>query len=299
MIRERKIRSEVTPEMIERWFTAEPQPDGVLAIGEPYHFENVYSYLIRGESQDLLIDTGMGVGDIASFICQQRDSFAKKLTVVNSHWHFDHIGGNGSFDNIAVLVPKFGEEAARISKGWSHADLQKYGFESGFDEYGHPVEFDPSTFEVPPAKNISAEIDESWSIDLGGRSIRAIHTPGHTPGGVSFFDETNGLLFTSDLLYEGPLYAFEKKSDPKQYLRSLEKLRDKLGDYIRTIHPGHNYPNNENEPNLLYEAIWLFERISRNESPDTIFIEFPGVVEYRHPNSQRRLRALVDKNYDR
>ena len=133
-------------------------------------------------------------------------------------------------------------------------------------------------------------------LNLGDREIKVIETPGHTPGGVSFIDKTYGLLFTGDLLYEGPLYAFENESNPEIYLNSLKEIA-KLP--IKTIHPGHNHPNNNNYPNLLNEATNLFERVIKDDRYDKKSDELQDVVEYLHPNYNaesgkgRKLRVLV------
>lgn len=51
------------------------------------------------------------------------------------------------------------------------------------------------------------------------------HTPGHSPGHISVFDETKGYLFTGDLLYdEAPIYAFYPSTNPVDLVNSLEKI---------------------------------------------------------------------------
>ncbi len=292
---------EIKRDKINKWYEEVVLPNNVLAIGEPYHSEEVFSYLIKGSNENMLIDTGMGVGPMGTFINQHVNPFSK-LTIVNSHWHFDHIGGNLDFEKYPILTSIYGDEANLINKGWSHKKLQKYFFEEGFSEDGVPDSFDPLTFEVPGIDNIYPVIDEDWKINLGDRIIRAIHTPGHTPGSLSFFDESNGLLFTSDLLYEGPLYAFEKESDPNDYLESLKKIKRLYGDKIKSIHPGHNYPENIFEPNLIDDAITLFEKAKNGETPDEVG-EFPNTVVYKRTEisqrtgKPRRLSVIVGKNY--
>src|SRR5690625_7995326 len=53
------------------------------------------------------------------------------------------------------------------------------------------------------------------------------HTPGHSHGHISVFDETNGYLFTRDLLYdETPIYAFYPSTSPVDLVNSLEKISE-------------------------------------------------------------------------
>lgn len=72
------------------------QPD-VLAIYEPGQFEEVISYLIIGDQRALLFDTGLGIGNIRSVVDPLTEL---PVLVLNSHSHYDHIGGNHLFERI-------------------------------------------------------------------------------------------------------------------------------------------------------------------------------------------------------
>lgn len=298
------VAEEIETTWIENWYEIRTMGNEVVAIGEPNHQENVFSYFIKGKSKDLLIDTGMGVVPIFHVLEKLRNS-SKELVVVNTHWHFDHVGGNSHFEKI--LVPSNGVEISGLIKGWSHKDLDKYAFFDSFRRNGSstiPAGFDLKHFFIPSSKNIDPVLKDDYIIDLGDRILSVIETPGHTPGSVSLFDKTNGLLFPSDLLYEGPLYSFDKKeSNPEQYLQSLQKIKRKYGSKIITIHPGHNYPENSYEPNLLDDAIHLFDMAVKKMAPDDISSDIPEAVEYKYPgisrrtDTSRRLKVLINKDY--
>lgn len=289
---------------IGNWYEIHQLEEGVIAIGEPKHQEEVFCYFLKGKDQDLLIDTGMGIVPITNVLEKIR-SVTKPLIVVNTHYHFDHIGGNSHFKN--VLVPKNRDEVAGMLHGWSQEELAKYGFAKGFHQTdgtnNTPNGFDSSKFVIAPYRNIDPVLINGYQIDLGDRVLEVIETPGHTPGGISLFDTTNGLLFTSDLLYEGPLYSFENESDPKKYLSSLQKIKRKFGTKIKRIHPGHNYPENTHEPNLLEDAIKLLKMAVKKQAPDDPSLDFPGAVEYSCPGissrtgTSRRLKVLVNQNF--
>jgi glyoxylase-like metal-dependent hydrolase (beta-lactamase superfamily II) len=287
MRKEFEKRQTFSQKEIDFWFDyAKPEEteNGVIWFNEPHHFEDVYFYLIKGAQRDLLIDTGMGIAPIAPLLSSVRDT-SKELIVANTHWHFDHIGGNREFEK--VYIPSNGAEVEGIRNGWTKEEMSKYFFFDGF-WHGNPTYFQKDTFSIPGyAKN--APLPDS--IDMGDRVIRTIYTPGHTPGSVSFFDETNGLLFTGDLLYEGPLYAFEDESSPEHYLESLKKIA-KLP--IKIIHPGHNHASTKDFPFLINEAIALFERAMNKDQWDADG-EFPGTAEYHHSDSAkgRRLKVIV------
>ena len=61
-------------------------------------------------------------------------------------------------------------------------------------------------------------------IDLGGRVLEVFHTPGHSPGGVSFLDRQARALFVGDLLYHGRMYVFLPTSDPAEFRSSLQRV---------------------------------------------------------------------------
>lgn len=276
----------VSNKEINRWYETEILPDGVIAIREPHHEEDVFCYLVLGKEKDLLIDTGMGVKRLKP-VLERFMSPGKKLFVLNTHWHFDHIGGNWEFDSVMVPANKI--ETEGIVNGWTRNGLQKYSFFDLFKGNKHPEEFNFENFYIAGYERVDAILKEGYLINLGNRKIQVIETPGHTPGSISLFDETKGLLFTSDLLYEGPLYCFEEESNPIVYLESLRKLKI-LGDKVRRIHPGHNYSNNS--PRILDEAIALFERVLKKDTPDAISEDFPDVKVYQHPII-KRLKVLT------
>lgn len=74
-------------------------------------------------------------------------------------------------------------------------------------------------------------------IDIGGRRIEVIHTPGHSPGHMCFWEKERGYLFTGDLIYKGMLYADYPSTDPEAYLASLEKVEPLS---VKKLFPGHH-----------------------------------------------------------
>jgi glyoxylase-like metal-dependent hydrolase (beta-lactamase superfamily II) len=68
-------------------------------------------------------------------------------------------------------------------------------------------------------------LQDGDTIELENRTLTIIHTPGHSPGHISVFDETRGYLFTGDLLYDKtPIYAFYPSTNPVDLLNSLERI---------------------------------------------------------------------------
>jgi len=78
-------------------------------------------------------------------------------------------------------------------------------------------------------------------IDLGGRVVEVIFTPGHTPDSLALFDRANGLLCTGDTFYSGPIYLFVPETDFAAYTRSVARLAA-IEPQIKMLLPSHNVP---------------------------------------------------------
>ena len=86
------------------WFHVYRMELGVFAIYEPYNFQEVISWLIVGEERALLFDTGTGMSRISAVV---RELTRRPVTVVNSHSHYDHIGGNAEFADVRAMDTEF------------------------------------------------------------------------------------------------------------------------------------------------------------------------------------------------
>ena len=86
-----------------------------------------------------------------------------------------------------------------------------------------PEGFDVSKYEIfqgtPTMVLNGGEI-----IDLGDRKIKALHTAGHSPGHLCFWEQERGYIFTGDLIYKDTLFAYYPTTDPAAYLNSLETI---------------------------------------------------------------------------
>jgi len=266
--------------MKESWFKTEVLRNKVIAFGEPHHDQEVFSYLVGGSERDLLIDTGMGVENQRVLLENFRQP-EKELIVINSHSHFDHIGGNRFFPE--VFVPRNEWENFNIRRGWDRNYMLKNRVVAGFlpEAKGIVTRSKIERYNVPGYESFRSLLTEDCTIDLGDRVLRVLETPGHTPGGISLYEEESGLLFSADILYRGPLYAHLEGSSVSDYLHSLLRLLD-MGDSIKIIHPGHNYSSEK--PNLINEALMCLRRaIDKEKSDETR----DGVAIYKHDKIQR------------
>ncbi len=214
------------------WFEVYKLPGNIFAIYEPNQFEEIISYLVQGDKKSLLIDTGLGIGNMEMLVDELTDL---PVTVVNTHSHFDHIGSNYQFEEIMIFDDE--SEIRRLKEGIPNDVLRKH-VESGNVWRGLPEDFDPLTWKTPPAK-VSRLLKEGDVIDLGGKTLEVIHTPGHSPGHICLLDKQARILFTGDLFYPGPLYAFGDDVDIDDYVNSISKITDLCNEYDYVC-PGHN-----------------------------------------------------------
>ncbi len=193
------------------YYTIDEIAPGTYAIGEPRYFQQVFNYLLVGEHAALLFDAGPGLRDIRPVV----ESLTKlPIIFLPSHFHYDHVGNGINFAQRAVVDLPYLRQRAQ-------------GNELSFTTMEHlgPIE----GFAVPTWR-----VDHWWtpghSVDLGGRGVTIIHTPGHSKESISLFDNTNNLILSGDYLYEGMLYVFVPGSSLQDYLSTAQSLLDTYAD---------------------------------------------------------------------
>ncbi len=214
------------------WFEVYKVAPATFAIYEPHQAEEVISYLIVGTKQALLFDTGMGIGNIKAIVARLT---SRPIVVLNSHTHDDHVGGNWQFPFIYGMDTAF----TRANAKGSHEDAQA---EIAKDQIcgALPKGFDPAKYSTKPWK-ISLFVHNGFKVNLGGRTIEIISTPGHTPDAISLIDRANGLLFTGDTFYSGEIWLYRPETDFLSYLASTKKLAA-LAPEIKLALGAHNVP---------------------------------------------------------
>ncbi len=90
-------------------------------------------------------------------------------------------------------------------------------------------------------------------VDLGDRAFEVVHTPGHSPGGIALFERATGILFSGDIVYDGPLIEDCPGADLDAYGRSLVRLLDLP---VRLVHGGH-FPSCSGERVRELARDWL------------------------------------------
>jgi glyoxylase-like metal-dependent hydrolase (beta-lactamase superfamily II) len=229
------------------WYSVTEVAPGVHLIVEP-HVARLFRanfLLVRGRKRDLLVDTGMGIGDLAGLFGQFG---LRKPIIFTTHTHIDHIGGHSSLTGAEFLVHPLEANALRalpMPAGLSYAqftEADRARFRAaGFDTNGLLIdalphaEFDPYDHHfrgIEPSRLVG----EGEVIDLGDRRLTALHVPGHSPGSIALWDAADGALFAGDAVYDGVLVDTLDGSDIPTYLATMERLRNLP---VRVVHGGH------------------------------------------------------------
>ncbi|MGN0626923.1 MAG: MBL fold metallo-hydrolase [Oscillospiraceae bacterium] len=209
------------------WFTVDKIDGSTYIISEYRHWEETHCYLLNGAERSLLIDTGLGICNIYDEVTKLTD---KPITAVATHIHWDHIGGHKYFSDFYA----HGDELDWL-RGKFPLPLNALK-EMILDRCDPPEGYDINSYELfqgTPTRILK----DGDTIDIGGRTIKVIYTPGHSPGHMCFWEKERGYLFTGDLVYKDTLLAYYPSTDPGAYLDSLEKISLLPA---KRVFPGHH-----------------------------------------------------------
>jgi hydroxyacylglutathione hydrolase len=189
-------------------------------VREQYEVGNfaVFAYLVGDEKagKGLVIDPA----DETEMLITEAEKFGLEITyIVNTHSHVDHIMGNAEMKRRtgAKIIVHEAEEEWLVRTPSSMLDM----------------------FGAEPSPPADMTVKEGNSITVGRASLRVIHTPGHSPGGISLHGD--GVVFTGDTLFVG---AVGRTDFPYASWEQLEhSIRTKLYTLPENtiVYPGHNY----------------------------------------------------------
>ena len=181
-------------------------------------FEANFLYLLVGSDKALLIDTGdvadpkeMPLAKTVLELLPEKDHKKLPLLVAHTHRHMDHRAGDPQFASLpSVQIVPIDLEGVKAFYGFTHWP----------DEIAH--------------------------LDLGGRIIDVIPTPGHNATHVAFYDSRTGILFSGDFLLPGRLLIEDAAAYRESALRVIDflkwrRLTHVLGAHIELDTAGHPY----------------------------------------------------------
>jgi glyoxylase-like metal-dependent hydrolase (beta-lactamase superfamily II) len=194
--------------MTSKFFTSKeiaPKTTAIEGLG------NELCYLLEGEERALLIDALTGAGNLRAFCRELTDL---PVTLVNTHGHLDHAGGNFDFGECFIhsddipLVYEI-EIAARM------------GFVTNMMKTtGRAVPLTENDFTASrPVKTLP--VTGGHVFDLGGRKIEVIAVPGHTRGTIVLLDRDRRILFSGDACNVNTLLFLPHSTSIEEYRESL------------------------------------------------------------------------------
>ena len=232
---------------LQDWWRIRSVGDGVTWIDEPHilEFYRCNLWHVRGRDGDMLLDSGMGVVSLREWVPLVTE---RPLQAVASHTHFDHIGCHHEFPCRLCHEA----EAAILAKPTRANTLADPYVTDAIFTTLPPEPYLSTAYAVKsaPATRILYDHDV---IDLGDRHFEVIHTPGHSPGGIALWEAATGILFSGDIVYDGPLIEDTYHANAADYRRSMVRLYDLP---VRVVHGGH-FPSYDRARHRQIIGDWL------------------------------------------
>jgi len=143
----------------------------------------VNCYIIADETtkEAVVIDPGDDAGDILQII---KEKGLKVKYIVNTHAHFDHVGANKAIKDASGAEILIHQGDAPLLDSTS-AQARTFGMKAA---------------SSPPADRYVKQGDV---VKAGEVTLKVLHTPGHSPGGISLLEQ--GMVFTGDSLFAGSI----------------------------------------------------------------------------------------------
>jgi glyoxylase-like metal-dependent hydrolase (beta-lactamase superfamily II) len=220
--------------MKTRAFPYKEIADRTFEIGE---FDCASMFLLVGDEKAMLIDTGVGIGDLKGFVATLTD---KPLMVCCTHDHVDHVGGASAFDQVYVHPRDMVDFDQGGGIGLSVEGRLRYiQYIADREKGDYPYNLAEDVTEWGPCPELFPLEDEQV-IDLGNRRVTAYACPGHTPGSLTLLDENTRTLFMGDTcncnlhLGGGPRGSHRFTSIEKAlfYLKRLQSLHSQYDRYF-------------------------------------------------------------------
>ena len=232
------------------WYEVSTVGDGVTFITEP-HIKEFYRcnvWHVRGRDRDMLVDSGMGVVSLREHVPLVTE---KACIAVASHTHFDHIGCHHEFEERLVHPA----EAAIMAEPTRDNTLAEDYVTDDIFTALPPAPYTSTEYAVKraPATRL---IDEGDVIDLGDRVFEVLHTPGHSVGEIMLWEKATGILFSGDMIYDGPLID----GDVPTYVEQMKRIHDLP---VRVVHGGH-FPSFNGERYRELVCAYIAEKEAAN-----------------------------------
>ncbi len=174
----------------------------------------VNCYVVYHQQEAVIVDPGGPSADVLAFL--EKEGLEAKA-IINTHGHADHIAGNAWFvEKTGAPLMIHGADAKYLNDPFLHL--------------GHQIRL-----EVPDSK-ADRLLSEGDIIQVGGKNLTVIHTPGHSGGGIGLLGP--GFLLSGDTLFKESVGRWDFLESDEQALRgSLLRLAQLPLETV--VYPGH------------------------------------------------------------
>lgn len=244
---------------IDDWYAVEAIDPQTFAINEPKSSQYNTSYVIVGETRAIMFDAGSGErpsGSNSMREVAERYAGKKPITLIVSHFHYDHISDAAMFDGITLIDrpdirANISDQVFTISP-WESVDMEWRSLK------------------------VTVLITDGEVIDLGGRRITVLNLPGHTTESVVLSDRDRNQVFAGDFVYRhlGGIIAFATGADLVAYKANSARLLQ-LTDTNSKFFGAHGVPQFGRDWLALLDS--ELSKIVRGE------VEFRYVAHYLAP----------------
>lgn len=201
--------------------------NGVYAISEAYKDITATSYLICGDNQSILLDTGCGIGRIKKLVFSLT---SLKPIIMNSHPAPYHSGANKKFDIVQILNEENGIDYLTFGKEDDWIASQEKLMEED-------VTFFPSMFTT---------VTNGKVYPLGGKYVEIIANDATKINGMMLADHENKQLFTGDIFDETFIENLDE-NQKQDYLNELKNVIHQYQDYTWYFSIGDINPERKSE----------------------------------------------------
>lgn len=187
---------------------------------------DVAMYLVIGEKEACLLDTGNGFGDISKYVQTLTN---KPVFVILTHGHFDHVGGAVLFDKV-YMNPK---------------DIEVYQEHSSISYRQNFYSKIPQLKEIPIEEYNSVRqepflpLEDGQVFDLGGISIKVIEVPGHTQGMMMVLIPEEEIILFGDACGVSVLLFEDCSSTVSDYKKALLRLKKEYSSCYKRVIRNH------------------------------------------------------------
>ena len=183
--------------------------------------ENTYLLVDPDTKEAAVVDPGMHTKAERDFFDRKVDELGANITqVINTHLHLDHCFGINYVKNKYGIPLKANTADSSLGKS---LDMQS-------ERFHIPADTTPLSIDI--------NLRDGDEITVGESLIRVIHTPGHTPGGISLYLPENGVLISGDTLFQGSVGRTDLGGNHAQLISAIRQKLLTLPPSTKVL-PGH------------------------------------------------------------